>query len=95
MQGGNSRGHVLQIDEQNRTVTPILNADLGVYSIAVGSAQRLRDGNYHFDAGFVLENGTIDSYSFEVDAAGQIDYEAHQNVILYRTFRMSDMYTPN
>ena len=95
MRGGNSRGQVLQIDEQNRTVTPILNADLGVYSIAVGSAQRLRDGNYHFDAGFVVENGTTDSYSFEVDAASQIKYEAHQNVILYRTFRISDMYTPN
>ncbi len=95
MRGGNSRGQVLQIDERNRTVIPVLNADLGVYSMAVGSAQRLRDGNYHFDAGFVSENGTIDSYSFEVDAAGRIQYEAHQDVILYRTFRMSDMYTPN
>jgi len=95
MQGGNSRGQVFQIDEQSRTVTPVLNADLGVYSIAVGSAQHLRDGNYHFDAGYVTENGTIDSYSFEVDPTGQIQYEARQNVILYRTFRMLDMYTPH
>jgi len=95
MQGGNSRGQVLQIDEVNRLATPILNADLGVYSLAVGSAQLLRDGNYHFDAGFVLENGTIDSYSFEVNAGGAIVYDAHQNTILYRTFRMTDMYTPD
>jgi hypothetical protein len=95
MKGGNSRGQVLQIDEENRIVTPILNADLGVYSMAVGSARRLRDGNYHFDAGFVMENGTIDSYSFEIDPAGVVQYEAHQDVILYRTFRMTDMYTPN
>lgn len=95
MNGGNSRGQVLQIDEQNRTVTPVLNKDLGVYAAAVGSAQRLRDGNYHFDAGFVQEDNTIDSYSFEVDPSSQIEYEAHQNVILYRTFRMTDMYTPN
>ena len=95
MQGGNSRGQVLQVDEQNRVVTPILNADLGVYSSAVGSAQRLRDGNYYFDAGFVDENNTFDSYSFEVGPAGRVQYETHQNAILYRTFRMTDMYTPN
>jgi len=93
--GGNSRGQVLRIDEQNRTATPILNADLGVYSSAVGSAQRLRNGNYHFNAGFVQENGIIDSYSFEVDQSGAKVYEAHQDLILYRTFRMTDMYTPN
>ncbi len=92
---GNSRGQVFRIDEQNRMVTPIVNADLGVYSGAVGSAQALRNGNYHFDAGFVAENNTLDSYSIEIDPSGRIQYEAHQNVILYRTFRMTDMYTPN
>jgi hypothetical protein len=95
MQGGNSRGQVLRVDEQNRVVTPILIADLGVYAAAVGSAQHLLNGNYHFDAGFVQENNTIDSYSFEVDPGGQIQYETQQNTILYRTFRMTDMYTPN
>ena len=93
--GGNSRGQVLQVDETHMTVTPYLDADLGVYAAAVGSAQRLRNGRYHFDAGFVQENKTIDSYSFEVSPTGKIDYEAHQNVILYRSFRMQDMYTPN
>jgi hypothetical protein len=95
MQGGNSRGQVLRIDEPNRMVTPLLNADLGVYAAAVGSAQLLRDGNYHFDAGFVIENNTIDAYSFEVDPNGQIRYEAQQNVILYRTFRIANMYSAN
>ena len=92
---GNSRGQVLHVDEHNRIVTPLVNADLGVFSLAVGSAQALRDGNYHFDAGFVPENGTTDAYSFEVTPAGKIVYGAHQNTILYRTFRMTDMYTPN
>ena len=95
--GGNSRGQVLQIDEQSRTATLLLNSDLGVYSSAVGSAQLLQNGDYHFDAGFVqeqTENNPIDSYSFEVDPAGSVRYKAHQNVILYRTFRMLDMYTP-
>jgi hypothetical protein len=94
-QGGNSRGQVLAIDEPSRTVKPVLNADLGVYSQAVGSAQLLRDGNYAFDAGFVVEDGGIDSYSFEVDSTGAIVYSAHANAILYRSFRMVDMYTPN
>jgi probable HAF family extracellular repeat protein len=44
---------------------------------------------------FVSENGTLDAYSFEVNPAGATVYEAHQNVSLYRTFRMTDMYTPN
>jgi hypothetical protein len=95
MGGGNSRGQVLQLDETKMTVTPILNADLGVYAAAVGSAQQLRDGHYHFDAGFVQENNTIDAYSYEVTRAGKTVYEAHQNVIEYRTFRMQDLYTPN
>jgi len=94
MNGGNSRGQVYHIDEQNRSATPVLNSDLGVYSQAVGSAQHLLDGNYHFDAGFVSENGALEAYSFEVNPAGKTVYEAHQNVALYRTFRMTDMYTP-
>jgi hypothetical protein len=93
--GGNSRGQALQVDEQHMVVTPVLNADLGYYAAAVGSAQLLLDGNYHFDAGFVLENNTIDSYSLEVAPSGQITYNAHQNVILYRTFRMANMYSVN
>jgi len=93
--GGNSRGQALQVDEQNMVVTSVLNADLGYYAAAVGSAQLLLDGSYHFDLGFVEENNTIDSYSLEVAPTGQITYNAHQNVILYRTFRMTSMYSVN
>ncbi len=93
--GGNSRGQAFQVDEQNMVVTPVLNADLGYYAAAVGSAQLLLDGNYHFDLGFVQENNTIDSYSLEVAPSGQITYNAHQNAILYRTFRMASMYSVN
>jgi arylsulfate sulfotransferase len=93
--GGNSRGQALQVDEQKMVVTPVLNADLGYYAAAVGSAQLLLDGDYHFDVGFVQENKTIDSYSLEVAPGGQIVYNTHQNTILYRTFRMVDMYHLN
>jgi arylsulfate sulfotransferase len=93
--GGNSRGQALQVDEQNMVVTPVLNADLGHFSYALGSAQLLLDGNYSFDAGFVEENNTIDAYSLEVAPTGQTVYNAHQNTILYRTFRMESMYGVN
>ena len=75
--------------------TLVVNADLGRYSLAVGSAQRLRDGDYHFDAGYVVEPDGTWSYSIEVDSSGRIMYEAKANTILYRSFRMTDMYTPN
>ncbi len=95
MNGGNSRGQVLQIDEQNRVVIPVLNADLGLYAAAVGSAQQLRNGNYHFNVGFVQENGTVDSYSLELTRDAIPVYKAHQDTILYRTFRLADMYSTN
>ena len=92
---GNSRGLVLMVDEQNRVVTPVLSADLGVYSAAVGSVQRLRDGNYQFDAGLVQENNTLDAYSIETNPRGEIQYKVRQSTVLYRVFRMTDLYTPN
>jgi arylsulfate sulfotransferase len=91
--GGNSRGQALSIDEQAMTATPIVNADLGVYSIAVGSAQQLSDGNYHFDAGYVPIPGGAVAYSFEVDGTGKIVYNANANAPLYRTFRLSSIYS--
>ena len=92
---GHSRGQVFQVDESRFTVTPVVNADLGVYSLAVGSAQRLRNGDFAFDSGFVPEDNSVVSYSAQVNAAGNIVYQAKANAILYRTFRMADMYSPN
>jgi hypothetical protein len=93
-EGGHSRGQAIRLDEQSRTASLELNADLGVYSLAVGSAQKLRDGDYHFDAGFVLEDGKFVSYSVEVDPSGNPVYLAKADGPLYRTFRMTDLYRP-
>lgn len=92
---GHSRGQALRIDEQNRTVTPILNVDLLVYSAALGTAQILPDGNYNFDAGYQLDNGFFGTgaYSFEVLPSGAIIYAAHVNDLVYRWIRIADMYT--
>ena len=86
--GGHSRGQVLQINENSRTVTPWLNADLGVFSQALGSAQRLSNGSYSFDSGFIP--GTQSS---EVDSTGAIVGQLANNTNTYRTFRLRDLYS--
>ncbi len=92
---GYSRGQVLQLDESNRTATLVVNADVGIYSLALGSAQKLSNGNYHFDFGYVIDPSGPDAYSVEVDAAGNMLYNAKAGTPLYRSFRMTDIYTPN
>jgi hypothetical protein len=84
-----SRGQVLQIDEANRTASVLLNADMGQYSFALGAAQKLPNGDYHFAIGF-LPDGT--STDVEVDASGNIVYALHVGAPEYRSFRMRDLY---
>lgn len=87
----NSRGQVMKLDEQNRTVQLVMNADLGYYSFALGSAQKLSNGNYSFDAGFRSDGTGI---SVEVDPTGKTVLSLQSTAPEYRTFRMKDMYTP-
>jgi hypothetical protein len=87
----NSRGQVIQLDEQNRVANLILNADLGLYTFALGAAQKLPNGDYHFDVGY-LSDGT--STSMEVDPSGNTVYALHAGAPEYRSFRMADLYTP-
>ena len=93
--GAHSRGQVIQLDEANRTAVLLLNAGLGVYSPAVGSAQLLPNGNYHFDAGFVAgpAGGSNVSHAFEVDSTGSLVYDLQVDTPEYRAFRMKDLYT--
>jgi hypothetical protein len=93
-----SRGQVLQVDETNRVVSLILNADFGVYSAALGTAEQLPDGHYHFDAGFLLStdgNGkpVYNAQSLEVDLTGHIVFGVQLGTLEYRTFRIPDLYT--
>jgi arylsulfate sulfotransferase len=93
-----SRGQVFQVDETNRVVTQVLNADLGVYSGALGTAEELPDGHYHFDAGFLLStdgngNPLYNAQSLEVDLSGRIAFGVQLGTLEYRTFRIPDLYT--
>jgi hypothetical protein len=88
-----SRGQVIQLDEVNMTATLLVNADLGDFSIALGSAQMLPDGNYHFHLGdIVAKNST--TRAVEVQPSGQIVYDMGIAEIMYRSFRLQDLYTP-
>ena len=89
--GARSRGQVIRLDEANRVATLVLNADLGTYSAALGSAQKLQNGDYHFLAGFLPDATAI---SVEVDPSGKPVYTLRGAVIEYRSARLQDMYTP-
>ena len=86
-----SRGQVLQLDETNKTASLILNADLGAYSYALGSAHRLANGDFHYDLGILW--GTTIAQTVEVNPQGKIVYEIQSDAPEYRTFRMQDLYT--
>jgi arylsulfate sulfotransferase len=86
-----SRGQVLNIDENTLTATLAFNVDLGGYSLALGSAQKLDDGNYFFNSGWT-PNGYSHALEFDSNEnpVSLYDIETQQ----YRSFRMRDFYTP-
>jgi hypothetical protein len=96
-----SRGQTYLLDEEGGIATQLINADLGVFSPFVGSAQLLSNGNYHFlsggayspNCGPVLGIPGCFSQSTEIDLDGNILYilEAPESVT-YRSFRMRGMY---
>src|SRR5579883_241845 len=88
----NSRGMVLNVDETNMVATPVLSQSLGVYSFALGSAQLLRNGNYHFLAGILQPGPTSNSY--ELSPSGTTGFEFVGSYAAYRSFRMPNLYTP-
>lgn len=88
--GAHSRGQAWKLDGAHMTATPIVNVDLGVQSAAVGTASLLSNGNYWFQAGFILPASI--SQSSEVTPAGTLVYKSEINRIVYRTFRVHSLY---
>lgn len=97
----NNRGQAWAIDEKTHTATPVMNVDLGEYSTAVGSAQKLENGDYSFESGFILGNpprGRAEesewSQTTEITLEGKITFKQRADGSLtYRSFRVPDMYT--
>jgi arylsulfate sulfotransferase len=89
----NNRGQVWELDEQAMTATLVVNADLGVFSPAVGSAQSLSSGGYSFESGMV-DPPMVYSRATEVAADGRIVYaQQTDGAATYRSFRVPDLYT--
>ena len=90
-----SRGQVIRLNEATRMASPVLNADLGGYSLALGSARALPDGDFHFDLGFI-NDATLGPFSqtVEVDRSGSVVYQIQAATTEYRTFRVQSLYEP-
>ncbi|HEY1336630.1 MAG TPA: aryl-sulfate sulfotransferase [Bryobacteraceae bacterium] len=85
----NSRGQVLELDEQARAATLAYNADLGMYSFALGATEKLPNGNYWFVAGFLADASGV---SEELDATGKPVFALRTAAPVYRSYRLASMY---
>ena len=90
-QTARSRGQVIRLDELRRTAHLLVNADLGGFAFALGNAQPLEGGTYHFEVGWVL--GTVLSHAVEVNESGRTVYSLEVAGPVYRALRMRDLYT--
>jgi arylsulfate sulfotransferase len=90
-----SRGQVLELDEANRIARLVLNAELGVRSFALGSAEMLSSGSFHFEAGLVVDadspSGFV-SHAFEVLPSGEVSSQTEVKEAVYRSFRLTNLY---
>jgi hypothetical protein len=86
-----SRGQVFRLDEQQRSVIPVLNVDLGNYSAALGGAQRLPNGNFLFTSGFLFDSQRQFGQSIEVLPDGTKTYVLEAPSWEYRSYRMNGL----
>jgi hypothetical protein len=87
-----SRGQLYKVNETAFTVTQPMNADLGTYSMALGSAQALKNGNFAFGSGLIMTTSPVSNQSVEVLPNGTIDYVLATTGASYRDFRMYSLY---
>jgi hypothetical protein len=92
--GGSNRGQVYVMNEAAKTATLELNVSLPVNSLALGSAQRLSNGNYSFGAGELSAGrGVLYEVVPNPLPAGTLNYQAGIPAACYRRLRMRDLYT--
>jgi hypothetical protein len=94
--GCNSRGQALQLVEPVGTnkgsASLVLNADLGHLAFALGSAEKLANGNFHFNSG-ILQPGPF-TQAVEVLPNGTKTYVQQTQAGVYRSFRKPNLYVP-
>jgi hypothetical protein len=87
-----SRGQEWVLNEQTMTATLVVNADLGNYSFALGSAQAFPNGNLDFTSGLLGSGPNFFGESIEVSPDGTQNYVMKQSGLEYRSFFMSNLY---
>jgi hypothetical protein len=85
-----SRGQEWVLNEQTMTATLVVNADLGNYSPALGSAQLLPNGNLAFTSGIIVPNFV--GQTIEVRPDGTQTFVQQINGLEYRSYLMSSLY---
>ena len=87
-----SRGQTWIIDEKTLTATPGVNVDLGSFSDALGSAERLPNGNFVFTAGSRGSPNAPVGLSIEIGRDGTKEFVMVGSALEYRSYRMADLY---
>lgn len=87
-----SRGQVLKIDEAKLSVHYVMSQPLGAFSFALGTAQRLSNGNYDFESGYIQDGGPILTRVAEYTPSGTKTFQAATTQFMYRMFRMNSLY---
>jgi hypothetical protein len=86
-----SRAQVWKLDEEKRIATLAYNVDLGIHTRCCGSMQTLKNGNYTSIAGWALP---LYGHTVETDKAGKVLFATDvEGAIVYRTYRVDDMYS--
>jgi arylsulfate sulfotransferase len=96
---GNSRGMALTFDESTMVASPVLSADLGYFSTAMGSAQLLPDGNYFYLPAVVkITIDNLASYAMEILPTPGTDTGTTvfnlESQEAYRAWQMTSLYNP-
>jgi hypothetical protein len=69
-----------------------MNVNMPGFSPALGSAQRLDNGDYHFEAGWLGYQASPYGEAFEVLPNGTFSFELIDNSVTYRGYRMDSLY---
>ena len=86
-----SRGQELVLNEKTMTATLVVNADLGNYSFALGTAQMLPNGNLQFTSG-IQGSPPYFGQTIEVLPDGTQTFVQQMPGLEYRSYLMSTLY---
>jgi Arylsulfotransferase (ASST) len=86
-----SRGQEWVLNEQTMTATLVVNANLGTYSSALGSAQQLPNGSLAFTSGDIAGGP---AQSIEVLPNGTETYAMNMSGLEYRSYFVNSLYGP-